>query len=135
MIRSKNKVLVIGIDGLSPILVEKWIDDLPTFRRFKNEGILGLSIPPCPAQTPVAWTTFMTGKNPGKHGIFSFAARKYGTYGRVIASPGNIMSKNLFQIASEQGRKVGSVNVPMSTFQGVNGFMIPGFLDKQEGIP
>jgi len=77
----------------------------------------------------------MTGKNPGKHGIFSFAARNFGTYERVIANPRNIMSKNLFQIISEQGRKIGAVNVPMSTFQGVDGFMIPGFLDKYEGIP
>jgi len=54
VIQLENKVLVIGIDGLSPILVEKWINDLPTFKRFKDKGILGTSIPPCPAQTPVA---------------------------------------------------------------------------------
>ena len=130
-----KKILVIGIDGLSPFLVEKWLDQLPNFRRMKEEGILGVSIPPCPAQTPVAWTTFMTGKNPGKHGIFSFAARKFGTYEREIARPKNIKSKTLFQIISEQGKKIGAVNVPMSTFQDVNGFMIPGFLDEREGIP
>ena len=135
VLAESKKILVIGIDGLSPILVEKWIDQLPNFRRMKEEGVLGVSIPPCPAQTPVAWTTFMTGKNPGKHGIFSFAARKFATYEREIARPKNIQSKTLFQIISEQDKKVGAVNVPMSTFQGVNGFMIPGFLDEREGIP
>lgn len=91
-----KKILVIGIDGLSPFLVEKWIDQLPNFRRMKEEGVLGVSIPPCPAQTPVAWTTFMTGKNPGKHGIFSFAVRKFGTYEWEIAQSKNIRSKTLF---------------------------------------
>jgi predicted AlkP superfamily phosphohydrolase/phosphomutase len=129
------KILVLGIDGLSPFLVEKWMDALPNFRRMKEAGILGVSIPPCPAQTPVAWTTFLTGKNPGKHGIFSFAARKFGTYDREIARPSKILSKTLFQLLSKQGKRVGAVNVPMSTFQGVKGFMIPGFLDEYEGIP
>ena len=50
------RIIVLGIDGLSPLLVEKWMDALPNFRRMKEEGILGVSIPPCPAQTPVAWT-------------------------------------------------------------------------------
>jgi predicted AlkP superfamily phosphohydrolase/phosphomutase len=131
----KRKILIIGIDGLSPRLVERWMPQLPNFQRLKEEGVLGTSIPPCPAQTPVAWTTFMTGKNPGKHGIFSFAARKFRTYEREIARPNNIQAKTLFQLISEQGKKVGAVNVPMSSFQGVNGFMIPGFLDELEGIP
>jgi predicted AlkP superfamily phosphohydrolase/phosphomutase len=130
-----SRIIVLGIDGLSPHLVEKWMDSLPNFRRIKEEGILGVSIPPCPAQTPVAWTTFLTGKNPGKHGIFSFAARKFGTYEREIARPSKIRSKTLFQLLSEQGKRVGAVNVPMSNFQGVKGFMIPGFLDEYEGIP
>jgi len=66
------KVLALGFDGASPILIEKWIRELTTFRRLTTDGSFGFSIPPIPAQTPVAWTTFMTGKNPGKHGIFSF---------------------------------------------------------------
>ena len=62
------KVVVLGFDGASQRLIEKWMNDLPTFGRLKDEGIFGQTIPPIPAQTPVAWTTFMTGKNPGKHG-------------------------------------------------------------------
>ena len=74
------KVLVLGLDGASPTLIDEWIDDLPAFRTCKEQGILGRTIPPIPAQTPVAWTSFMTGKNPGNHGIFSFAMRRRATY-------------------------------------------------------
>ena len=129
------KVLVIGIDGASPLLIEKWIDELPTFQRIKRDGDLGLSVPPTPAQTPVAWTTFMTGKNPGKHGIFSFIMRKKGTYERQIAQPTMIKSKTLWHLLSEKGKKVGIVNVPMSDVKQVKGFIIPGFLSRTEGTP
>lgn len=129
------KVSVIGFDGASPILVEKWIESLPTFRRLKKEGAFGLAIPPIPAQTPVAWTTFMTGKNPGKHGIFSFAVRKMGTYEREIIQPQNNRAKTLWKILTEEGKNVGVINVPMSDVDRLGGFMIPGFLSRSEGIP
>jgi predicted AlkP superfamily phosphohydrolase/phosphomutase len=130
-----KKVCVIGLDGASPLLINAWLDELPTFRRFKDEGLWGPSIPPLPAQTPVAWTTFMTGQNPGKHGIFSFIQREVGSYQRRIASPSAIKTDTLWQILSAHGKRVGVLNVPMSSYNRINGFMIPGFLDRQEGIP
>ena len=132
MANSRSKVLVSGLDGASPLLVDRWIGELPTFRRFRDEGLLGVSIPPIQAQTPVAWTTFKTGKNPGKHGIFSFAQREMGSYERHIANPRLVAAKNLWQILSEHGMHVGVINVPMSSYRQVNEFMIPGFLDKAE---
>ncbi len=135
MIDSRRKVLVLGLDGGSPLLINRWIEELPTFKKFREEGVFGLSVPPIPAQTPVAWTTFMTGKNPGKHGIFSFVQRETGTYERSIANPKAVKSSTLWQILSRSGRRVGVLNVPMSSYEGINGFMVPGFLDGQEGVP
>lgn len=130
------RVLVIGLDGASPLLVERWIDDLPTFRRFREEGCWGTSVPPIPAQTPVAWTTFMTGQNPGKHGIFSFMLRRPGSYERRIVGPGMIASRTLWRILGDRGKRVGVLNVPMAAGpEEVSGFMIPGFLARQEGVP
>jgi len=128
------KVVVLGFDGASPQLIDKWINNLPTFKMFKEKGIFGYTIPPVPAQTPVAWTTFMTGKNPGNHGIFSFAMRKKGTYERRIATPKILEAKTLFQILNESGKKVGVINVPMCGIQEVQGFIAPGFLSKKEGV-
>jgi len=129
------KVLVLGFDGASPKLIDRWIGDLPTFRKFKKEGILGQTIPPIPAQTPVAWTTFMTGRNPGNHGIFSFAMRKRGTYEREIIKPEMVKPKTLWKILSEGEKRVGVINVPMSDKEDVKGFIIPGFLSRSEGRP
>lgn len=129
------KVLVLGFDGVSPKLIDKWINHLPTFKVFREQGIFGQTIPPVPAQTPVAWTTFMTGMNPGNHGIFSFALRKRGTYEREIISPGMVKPKTLWRILSEAGKRVGVINVPMSALEEVKGFIIPGFMSRSEGIP
>jgi len=128
------KVMVLGFDGASPKLINGWLNVLPSFRTFKEHGIFGKTIPPVPAQTPVAWTTFMTGVNPGNHGIFSFVMRKQGTYERRIIGPEMIRSKTLWQILSEGGKTVGVVNVPMSDAEVARGFIIPGFLSRSEGV-
>jgi len=129
------KVLVLGFDGASPMLIDRWKDHLPNFKAFKEKGIFGVTIPPVPAQTPVAWTTFATGKNPGKHGIFSFAQRVKGTYERRIINPGMVKSRMLWRLLSDAGKRVGVINVPMCDSEDVNGFIIPGFVSRSEGIP
>jgi predicted AlkP superfamily phosphohydrolase/phosphomutase len=130
-----KKVVVIGLDGASPSIVNDWIDELPTFQKFQTKGLLGYSIPPIPAQTPVAWTSFLTGKNPGKHGVFSFIQREQGLYKRRIASPNQLQDPTVFQILSEHGKRLCVLNVPMTSYDRINGVMIPGFLDSREGIP
>lgn len=127
-------MLVLGLDGASPLLIDRWIDQLPTFRRFAKEGVFGQTIPPIPAQTPVAWSTFMTGKNPGNHGVFSFAMRGRGTYERKIIEPETLKSKILWQILNEEGKKSVIINIPMA--DAVEGVLtIPGFLSRREGTP
>ena len=71
------KVIVIGFDGMDPVLCERLMDagQLPHLDLLRKAGgyrRLGTSIPP---QSPVAWATFITGANPGVHGIFDFIHR------------------------------------------------------------
>lgn len=72
------RVLVLGLDGLDPQLVARFRAEgmMPTVDRLVGAGWdlreLGTSIPP---QSPVAWSTFITGANPGVHGLFDFIHR------------------------------------------------------------
>jgi len=70
----------------------------------------------------------MTGKNPGKHGIYGFAQPKGTSYEMELANGGLCRAKTLWRLLSERGRSVGVLNVPM-TFPPapVNGFLIAGF--------
>ncbi len=74
------KTVVLGFDGVDPDLVEQWIDQLPNIRRLSETGTLMPLGTTCPPETPVAWSTFATGMNPGKHGIFDFLRRDPETY-------------------------------------------------------
>ena len=74
----KKKVLVIGFDGMDPKLLERLVQEgkMPNFEHLMKTGDfkpLQTSIPP---QSPVAWSNFITGMNPGGHGIFDFIHRE-----------------------------------------------------------
>jgi predicted AlkP superfamily phosphohydrolase/phosphomutase len=71
------KVLVLGFDGMDPILLRQFIDDglMPNFAKLEQSGsfrALGTTNPP---QSPVAWSTFITGLDPSEHGVFDFVHR------------------------------------------------------------
>ena len=77
-----RKVIVLGFDGLDPHLVRVWMDQgkLPAFKKLAASGgfsPLQTSVPP---QSPVAWSNFIAGTNPGGHGIFDFIHRDAQTY-------------------------------------------------------
>ena len=74
-----NRVVVLGIDGLDPEILAETIERFPermtNFARLIGEGglhSLGTSTPP---QSPVAWSNFITGLNPGGHGVYDFIHR------------------------------------------------------------
>ncbi len=71
------KVLCIGFDGMDPQMLREYMaaGDMPNFARLIEAGDfkeLGTSMPP---QSPVAWSNFITGMDPGGHGIFDFIHR------------------------------------------------------------
>jgi predicted AlkP superfamily phosphohydrolase/phosphomutase len=69
--------MVLGMDGMDPTLLKRFMAEgaMPTFSEFLARGRygdLGTTMPP---QSPVAWSSFITGTNPGGHGIFDFIHR------------------------------------------------------------
>lgn len=77
-----RRVVVLGLDGLEPSLAEGMLaaGELPALARLRAAGAYGRVGTTYPAQTPVAWSTFATGVNPGGHGIFDFLRRDPATY-------------------------------------------------------
>ena len=78
-------VFVLGIDGADPVILQRMMDagQLPEFKRLADEGTfqsLGTANPP---QSPVAWSSFVTGLDPGGHGIFDFVHRDPKTYAPI----------------------------------------------------
>ena len=76
------RVVVLGFDGADARLVERWMDsgDLPNLARLRATGTYSPLLPTNPPQTPVSWSSFATGLNPGRTEIFDFLKRVEGTY-------------------------------------------------------
>ena len=72
-----RRVVIIGYDGLDPGLLEKYSAEgqLPNFDALKSDGAFSRLKTTLPALSPVAWSTFQTGVNPGAHNIFDFLTR------------------------------------------------------------
>lgn len=125
----KKRVFIVGIDGGSPDLIQKWVEQgkLPAFARLMKEGVFGplASVPN--QRSAAAWTSFMTGKNPGKHGIYEFYEYEAGHQKIRFLKGGDRDGATLWGMLSAAGRKVGIINVPMTyPAEAVNGFLIAG---------
>jgi len=93
-----KKVIVIGLDGLEPTIVESMLQhgELPNLALIRQMGSYSRLKTTYPAQTPVAWSSFATGTNPGGHGIFDFISRDPATYLPDAALSHFERPKNLF---------------------------------------
>jgi predicted AlkP superfamily phosphohydrolase/phosphomutase len=133
----KYSVLVVGFDGATFDLMLPWIEQghLPHLGRVLRSGArsrLESTIPPI---TPCAWSSFMTGKNPGKHGLFDFIEPD-GERGFRFTNASFRDGETLWGCLSRHGRRVGVVNVPMTyPPEPVNGFLISGLDTPHELSP
>ena len=83
-----KRFIVIGMDGMDPILAEQFMAEgkLPNLAQMQKQGCfkpLATTIPPI---SPVAWSSFQTGSNPGKHNIFDFLTINPRTYQPMLSS-------------------------------------------------
>lgn len=96
----RQKVVVLGFDGVAPGLLEQWAEKgfLPNVKKLMRLGgyrTLGTTNPP---ESPVAWASFATGCNPGRTGIFGFLKRDPQTYFPMIATAERRRAKFLWKL-------------------------------------
>lgn len=128
---AKAKMMVLGLDGASFDIIMPGIKEgiLPTFEKLINQGTYSELESVIPPISPTAWTSFLTGKNPGKHGIFDFFTRRENSYAKRPIDARDISSKCIHEILSESGKDVGLINVSMTyPPKRINGFIVTGML-------
>lgn len=129
------RTLVIGLDGATFELIKPWMaaGHLPVLARLVREGAHGYLRSTIPTMSAPAWASFMTGKNPGKHGVFDFARRRAGTYELEVVRNYLPRIGTFFGYLSRMGKRLGVMNVPVTyPPEPVNGFMVSG-LGAPEG--
>ena len=120
---------MIGLDGAPFSLVKEWSEAglLPNLAKLIESGCFGILNSTMPVHSPTAWSSFLTGMNPGKHGVFDFVRRDSDSYKLRVIRANQIPHPSLWRIMSHQQRQVGVMNVPMTyPPEPVNGFLVTG---------
>ncbi len=123
-----KKVLIIGLDGATWKILMPWAKKgyLPSITKLMKNGCYGVLESTIPPSTAVAWNSFMTGKNPGKHGVFDFLDKDYN-----LMDIKNIKDKRFWDILAENNKKCFIMNVPLSYSRADGVDIIGGFCSPQ----
>jgi len=124
------KLFVVGLDGATWDLLEPWIQagDLPNIKAFRDASAWGTMNSVIPYLSPPAWTSAITGVNPGRHGIFDFQRRLPGQQVVVTETSKSRRSPPIWNMLKGTGKKVCIVNITMTDPpDAVDGVMVAGF--------
>jgi len=130
-----GRVLVIGLDGVGFDRIEPWAaaGKLPVLARLLRRGARGPLLSTIPPVTGPAWASFLTGVNPGRHGVLEWTRRVEGSYETAVVTGRDVARPTLLDLASRAGRRVVSIGLPLThPPRPVNGVVVPG-LPAPEG--
>ena len=102
-----TRAVILGFDGMDPELADRFMQEgkLSHLAKLRDQGTFLPLRTTCPAISPVAWSTFQTGVNPGKHNIYDFLARDLSSYLPFLSSA---------QIRGPKRRlRIGEYSVPL----------------------
>jgi predicted AlkP superfamily phosphohydrolase/phosphomutase len=125
-----GRVFIVGWDGATFDLIEPWVAEgkLPNIAEAMRAGAHGELRSTLPPMTFPAWSSFMTGKNPAKHGIYDFTRQRPGSYDLEFVNGGQRKAPSFWKLLSDAGRRVISISVPCTyPPEKVNGVMLSGF--------
>lgn len=129
-----NKVILIGVDGLGWSEIDEWLNtgELPTL-----SGLLAMNSKiECrsthPPWTPCAWPSLMSGRNPGKHGVFDFFTRD--GYEKDLVNRSDVDSPYIFEVADAMGIPSIAINFPVTNPPSKleHGAIVPGYLAQED---
>lgn len=128
---AKQRVLVIGLDGVPFFMLSDLAQRgvMPAVASLMEEGHLHKMKASLPEISSVSWTNFMTGTNPGSHGVFGFTDFKPGSYDIRFPNFLDVKTDTFWDILARRNKKCVIINQP-STYPArrINGVLISGFV-------
>lgn len=129
-----NRAVIIGLDGVPHPLIERFAADgtMPNMAEILKTGTLRKMESAVPDISCVAWSTVITGKNPGEHGIYGFMNLAPGTYNFSFPNFNDLKAGTFWQ--EESSRRYAIINIP-ATYPAapLNGSLISGFVSIDLG--
>jgi predicted AlkP superfamily phosphohydrolase/phosphomutase len=127
---ARRQVVVIGLDGATWELLQPWIDrgELPVLASLQHEAAWGEMQSSVPYLSPTAWTTAVTGVNPGKHAVFDFQRRLPGQAIIINETAKSRRAQPLWSMLQAHERRSLLINIPMTDPPDeLSGLCIAGF--------
>ena len=133
-----RRVFVIGLDcGAPELIFDQWRDRLPNFARLVNGGLYGDLMSTTPCITVPAWSSMLSGKDPGTLGFYGFRNRADRSYERMsIATGADVKEQRVWDLVGAAGRQSVIVGVPQTyPVRPLNGHLISSFLTPSTTNP
>jgi predicted AlkP superfamily phosphohydrolase/phosphomutase len=136
------RAVVIGLDGVAWHLLDPMIDAgvMPRLADIRARSAHGTLSSTIPTYTPPAWTSAVTGVNPGRHGIYGFMEGHAQFEHQNLMHSGRIRASTIWELANAQGMRAGIYNLPLTyppqALEGwmVSGMLTPGYGEKRRGF-
>ena len=135
---TKRRAMVIGLDGATWELLDGFMERgiMPRLKALVDEGCRGPLWSAVPPMTATAWTSFVTGKGPGKHGIYDWTEPMPKSYVYEPVDSRKVKSETILEIATNAGLRVATVNLPLTyPCRPLNGVAISGMLTPDKESP
>ena len=137
MTNTKKKTIILGLDGVPYGLLKDLADKgvMPNTGNLISRGTFRKMRSSIPEISSVAWSSVITGRNPGEHGIFGFTSFVPNTYRLSFPNFNDLKSSTFWHRKKEDKHII--INVP-STYPAreLNGVLISGFvsLDLEKAV-
>ncbi len=129
--KAKPRVAVIGLDGVGTPLIEALTDRgvMPRMAALRRIGTLARMTSSIPTISSVSWSGFMTGTNPGRHGIYGFTDVKRDSYAVYFPNYRHVQGATIWDVLGAEGRRSIVLNIP-NTYpaKDIDGVLVSGFV-------
>src|SRR3954468_3316782 len=126
----KTRCFVLGLDCLGPeVISPRSLEELPALRGLVEEGLSGPLESTLPPITVPAWSSMMTGRDPGELGVYGFKTRRSYDYGDLLfATSGMVRFPRVWDFVGQAGGQSIVIGVPQtSPPPAIQGVLISGF--------
>ncbi len=126
-----ERACVVGLDGVPYSMVQRFVRDgvMPRMGELIGRGVFRETTVSLPEISSVSWSTFMTGRNPGEHGIFGFTDLHAGTYTQSFPSFRDLKCDTIWDRLGELKMRSVVVNQPATyPARPIHGALISGFV-------